>query len=133
MATHGMLLENRRAEARQQYSDVQLTWRKGLSGRWKQSWLHDLSESGLSIVVSNRSHVLPGQDIELIRRGCPRRILCKVIRAENWKDDNVLVGARIMDGDESLSWIYPGPNGLKQKRPLARRKKMMPRFNVRSG
>ena len=133
MVTHGTLLDNRRTEPRHHYSDVQLTWRKGLGGRWRRSYLHDLSHSGLSMLVFSNGNISPGQDIELIRRGHQKRVLCRIVRTDHWDEETMLIGARILDGRESLGWIHPSPDNMKASRSLARQRKAIPRSQVRMG
>jgi len=110
-------VSNRRAEPRDCYTRVPVSWRNGGRGRWRTGRLINASDSGLALLV----HAMPpraGDRIELARKGSGQRARCHVVRTEVCEGGRVTVACRLASLEGSRAWLCPPPRPQRSLRCL---------------
>jgi len=90
--------DNRRKEKRHNFKKALASWRTDAAGPWlHDASLHDISTSGVGLLVPRTCQPKVGQDIELFRnKKAKQKMVCHVLRTEPWINYKTMVGGRVI-------------------------------------
>ncbi|MFC1782139.1 FliA/WhiG family RNA polymerase sigma factor [Planctomycetota bacterium] len=110
--------DNRRKEKRHNFKNASASWRTDAVGPWlDDASLHDISASGVCLLVPQACQPNVGQDIELFRnKKAKQKLVCHVLRTEPWINDKTMVGGRLIVTSNQPAFLPLSPRVLKARK-----------------
>ncbi len=93
--------ENRRQESRYYYSNVpglvHWSWRKNQDSPWEKALLHDVSKTGVGLLIGKSELPDVGESFELHCKETGLQINCRIMHTEEWfEEDQIILGGKIV-------------------------------------
>ena len=109
--------DDRRKEKRHNFKKASASWRADAAGPWlHDASLHDISTSGVGLLVPRACQPNVGQDIELFRnKKTKQKMVCNVLRTKPWIDGQTMVGGRLISTTHQPAFLPQSSRVLKAR------------------